>query len=86
MAHSPRTFTSQTPERRHLLLVSKIASQILPVEGRIEVGPIRVHVFDEAYLPISPPFLEGLLARDSFVDPVIFLIPNKSMDIVLRCK
>src|SRR5208283_5810631 len=41
--------------------------------GRIEIAPLRVLRFDESGLPIRPPFLELLFARDRTCGLVISL-------------
>ena len=49
-------------------------------EGRIEVNPIGILLFDEVDLPLAWPILHGLLALDCAMKVSKLIIPNQSMN------
>ena len=49
----------------------------------IEVDPVRILFFDEAYLPRAVPGLETFLAHDRLFDIIILLIVDQPRDVVL---
>src|SRR6478735_479683 len=50
----------------------------------IQINPSGILLFDQTYLPVTPPFLELFLARDSADDIVVDFEPNQLVDVVSR--
>src|SRR5882672_4102081 len=51
---------------------------------RIEIDPTRVLLFDQAYLPVTPPLLELFLARDGADCIIVDFEPHQLVDAISR--